>query len=178
MSSPLTLTGGNFSDAEGNPLALGYLIFVLSQDSSVSGINVCAGVEIKVPLNSSGSADGTVAIWGNDALSPVNSYYRVTGYTAEGQPAWGPNNQQVTGSGSFDLGTWTPNTLVSWVPPTTLVLQKATVANWGTSGLEGQIGYATNGRKSGEGMGSGTGVPIYFSNGLWRVYSTDAQVQA
>lgn len=116
MSSPLTLTGGNFSDAEGNPLDLGYLIFQLSQDSSVNGINVCAGVEIKVPLDSGGSADGTVAIWGNDVLTPVNSYYRVTGYTAQGQPAWGPNNQQVIGSGSFDLSVWVPNQIFSWTP--------------------------------------------------------------
>jgi len=46
------------------------------------------------------------------------------------------------------------------------------------SGLEGDQSYATNGRKVGEGVGSGTGVPVYFSNGQWRVFSTDAQVQA
>jgi hypothetical protein len=46
------------------------------------------------------------------------------------------------------------------------------------SGLEGDQSYATNGRKIGEGVGSGTGVPVYFSNGSWRVYSTDAAVQA
>jgi hypothetical protein len=46
------------------------------------------------------------------------------------------------------------------------------------SGVEGQISYVTNGRKVGEGVGVGTGVPVYFSNGLWRVYSTDTIVQA
>jgi hypothetical protein len=46
------------------------------------------------------------------------------------------------------------------------------------SGSEGQQTYATNGRKVGEGSGSGTGVPVYFSNGQWRVYSTDAAVQS
>lgn len=44
------------------------------------------------------------------------------------------------------------------------------------AGAEGQIAYATNGRKVGEGAGSGTGVPVYFSNTHWRVYSTDATV--
>jgi hypothetical protein len=42
--------------------------------------------------------------------------------------------------------------------------------------LPGQTAYATNGRKVGEGAGAGTGVPVYFSNGAWRVYSTDAPV--
>lgn len=46
------------------------------------------------------------------------------------------------------------------------------------SGTEGMTAYATNGRKSAEGAGSGTGVPVYFSNGQWRVYSTDAQATA
>ena len=41
---------------------------------------------------------------------------------------------------------------------------------------EGSIAFATNGRKQGEGAGAGTGVPCYYSNGLWRRYSDDAQV--
>ena len=44
------------------------------------------------------------------------------------------------------------------------------------AGTEGAIAYATNGRKVGEGPAAGTGVPIYFSNTQWRVYSTDAPV--
>lgn len=43
-------------------------------------------------------------------------------------------------------------------------------------GAEGQIAYATNGRKVGEGAGAGTGVPVYFSNAAWRTYSGDAAV--
>jgi hypothetical protein len=58
--------------------------------------------------------------------------------------------------------------------------QQFTVSTLPTGGIvsEGVQAYATNGRKVGEGAGSGTGVPVYFSNGQWRVYSTDAQVQA
>jgi len=52
------------------------------------------------------------------------------------------------------------------------------VANLPASAKVGTVAYASNGRKSGEGAGSGTGVMVYFSNGLWRVFSTDAQVQS
>jgi hypothetical protein len=43
---------------------------------------------------------------------------------------------------------------------------------------EGSIAFAANGRKQGEGAGAGTGVPAYYSNGLWRRYSDDTQVVA
>lgn len=43
---------------------------------------------------------------------------------------------------------------------------------------EGQFAYATNGRKTAEGAGLGTGVPVYYSQGVWRVFSTDAAVTA
>jgi len=43
---------------------------------------------------------------------------------------------------------------------------------------EGATAYATNGRKSGEGAGAGTGVPVYYSAGKWRVYRDDSEVQA
>lgn len=46
------------------------------------------------------------------------------------------------------------------------------------SAKEGFLLYATDGRKVGEGAGAGTGVPVYFSNGQWRVFSTDLQVAA
>lgn len=44
--------------------------------------------------------------------------------------------------------------------------------------FEDEDGFATDGRKSGEGAGNGTGVPIYWSTGEWRVFSTDDPVQA
>jgi hypothetical protein len=118
MANPVQLLNGNFQDAEGNVLANGYLIFELNQDSNVNGINICAGITIKIQLDANGNVVTSPQqdIWGNDALSPVNSYYRVTGYTAEGQPAWGPNNQQVIGSGTFDLSVWVPNQIYSWTP--------------------------------------------------------------
>src|SRR2546429_9936786 len=110
MSSPVLLTGGGFQDILGVPLANGYLIFELNKPTSVSGIGyICDGVKVKVTLDSSGNVAGTQYLWGNDAMTPSDSYYRVTAYTAQGQPAWGPNNQQITGTGAFDIGTWVPN---------------------------------------------------------------------
>ncbi|SAK93970.1 hypothetical protein AWB80_06898 [Caballeronia pedi] len=53
-----------------------------------------------------------------------------------------------------------------------------TVAKLPNNPFPGQSAFATNGRKVGEGVGSGTGVPVYFSGGAWRVRSTDAIVTA
>lgn len=110
MASPIQLTGGGFQDFAGNPLANGYLEFTLSTDTNVGGIYVCSGVTVRVQLDAEGNVQESPAqnIWGNDAMSPV-SYYRVTGYAANGQPVWGPNNQKITGSGTFELGMWIPN---------------------------------------------------------------------
>jgi len=114
----IQLVGGQFQDAEGNPLSGGYLTLLLSQDCSVNDSQIAAGIEIKIYLDAYGSAIDSPGqfVWGNDVLSPVPNYYRVTGYTAEGQTAWGPNNQQIEGTGTFDLGLWTPNSVISWFP--------------------------------------------------------------
>lgn len=45
-------------------------------------------------------------------------------------------------------------------------------------GAEGDTCYCTNGRKVWEAAGYGTGVPVYYSAGVWRVFSTDAVVTA
>jgi hypothetical protein len=43
---------------------------------------------------------------------------------------------------------------------------------------EGSQWWASNGRKIGEGPGSGTGVQVYYSAGAWRVVSLDSPVLA
>src|SRR6266700_2660463 len=116
------LIGGQFQDAQGNVLALGYLKMRLNQDEEVTGVGqIAAGVVVQVNLNSSGSVDTSVAqlVWANDVMIPLNSFYVVTGYTAAGQLAWGPNSQQVistggvgVGGGTFDVGTLIPNTVI------------------------------------------------------------------
>lgn len=120
-ATKVQLTGGVFQDSEGNKLALGYLIMKLAMDANISGVgNIASGIDIRIQLDANGSvvASPAQSVWGIDQMLPVNNYYRVTGYTAAGQPAWGPNNQQVIGSGgTFDVGTWVPNQVISWVPP-------------------------------------------------------------
>lgn len=115
------LIGGAFQDGEGNPLDLGYLKMKLNQDASVSGVgNICSGIEITIQLDANGNVVTSPAqsVWANTGgvLSPINTYYRVTGYTAAGQRAWGPNNQQVGSGATFNLGSWVPNSVISWFP--------------------------------------------------------------
>lgn len=52
-----------------------------------------------------------------------------------------------------------------------------TVATLPASPTTGSIAYASNGRKSGEAGGAGTGCPVYFQ-GVWRTFYDNTQVQA
>src|ERR1035438_7351512 len=115
--STVALTGGHFQDSQGDPLNLGYLKMKLSSDEEVNDSLICSGLEITITLDASGNCNAGQSVWGNDVMLPVNSYYKVTAYTASGQIVWRPNNQQVVGAGPFDTGTWTPNSVISWVPP-------------------------------------------------------------
>lgn len=137
----IQITGGGFQDSEGNLLANGYLKMVLSQDCQVaSTAQICSGIEVTVPLDGSGNVSGTVNVWPNDQLLPVNNFYTVTGYTQQGQRAWGPNVQQITGAGPFSLTSWVPNQLVSWVPPIANISGVAP-ATASSPGLPGQLAY-------------------------------------
>jgi hypothetical protein len=127
MTAMTQLVGGHFQDSQGNLLANGYLEMALNQDATVPGVcNVAAGITVRIQLDAFGNvaAVGSTTtgpnqyVWGNDNLSPVNTFYTVTGYTAQGQTAFGPNNQQVKGPSPFDVGTWIPNLVISWVPST------------------------------------------------------------
>jgi hypothetical protein len=53
-----------------------------------------------------------------------------------------------------------------------------TVADLPASASEGTISFATDGLKVDEATGFGTGVPVYWSDGAWRVFSTDQPVQS
>jgi hypothetical protein len=58
---------------------------------------------------------------------------------------------------------------------TSAALEKYAFASLPT-GYEGRTAFVTNGRKTGEGGGAGTGVPAYFSAAAWRRYFDDAAV--
>jgi hypothetical protein len=119
------LTGGSFQDSLGNPLANGTLKFHLSQDCLVSGVGtVCSSIDVIIQLDSTGNVASSAStpsapnqyIWSNLVMTPQNNYYRVTGYTDQGQIAFGGNNQQVGSGATFNLDNWTPNTVLSWFP--------------------------------------------------------------
>jgi hypothetical protein len=134
MAASLTqLTGGAFQDANGNVLANGYLTLKLSQDGNVSGVgNVCSGVAITIQLDSNGNVASSTSTpaasnqyaWANANISPTNTFYKVTGYTASGQKAWGLNNQQIAAGATFNLDAWVPNSVIQWFPnPQSLALE-------------------------------------------------------
>ncbi len=155
MASQVQLLNGHFQDSEGNLLSGGYLTLVLNNDESVDDSQICAGREITIALDAFGDAVASPGqfIWGNDVMSPVNSYYRVTGYTANGQIAWGPNNQQVVGTGTFDLGSWIPNQVISWFPspqPVTLEVNGLPASSQYTQNLVNGNGVTVVDAGSGE----------------------------
>jgi hypothetical protein len=128
------ITGGNFTDASGAPLANGYLVFQLSQDEqSPAPGQITAGRKIQVTLDSSGNVPASPAVFmfANDSLNPANSYYKVSAYAANGQLVWGPQNQQVLSSPSpFNLNAWVPNSInTSSTPAPTIQLQTNEVMN-------------------------------------------------
>jgi hypothetical protein len=160
MSVSLTqLVGGHLQDAEGNLLSGGYLTLVLNNDETVNDSQICAGVAITVPLDAFGDVvlSPGVFVWATDVLSPPNAYYRVTGYTAEGQTAWGPNSQQISsggvGGGTWDIGQWIPNQVISWFPspqPVTLEVNGLPASSQYTQNLVNGNGVTVVDAGSGE----------------------------
>ena len=102
------VVGGNWMDALGNPLALGSVTFQINTDATSGTQQVDAGRIVSAQLDSNGNVTGTVDIWPNDQLTPVNTIYRIKVYSAAGQLAWRSENVIPSGVGSFDLGTLTP----------------------------------------------------------------------
>jgi hypothetical protein len=124
--TPTQLIGGGFQSSDGEVLANGYLDFQLSQDGTVVDVgSIAGGVTIRIQLDSNGNVASSASTpaaanqyaWANANISPVNTFYKVTGYTAEGQLAYGPNNQQIGAGATFNVGTWIPNQIIQWFPP-------------------------------------------------------------
>lgn len=73
---------------------------------------------------------------------------------------------KADGSGLVKMGATSPLQLASF-----------TVAGLPAAN-DGQMSYASDGRKTGEGAAAGTGVIVYFSNSQWRRFSDDTVVAA
>jgi hypothetical protein len=106
------ISGGAFQDSVGNVLANGYLVFRLNQDATVTtNPQICSDYEVTVPLDENGNVvlSPAYSFWPNDQLTPSNTFYTVTAYSASGQLVWGPSYNRVLSSPSpFDIGAWTP----------------------------------------------------------------------
>ena len=181
MSARLTmLVGGAFQDCNGNPLSFGYLTLKLSQDGNVAGVgNICSGVTITIQLDINGNVASMTSptpvanqyVWANSNISPINTYYKVTGYTQEGQRAFGLNNQQVAAGATFNVGTWVPNTVLSWFPtvsqPLTLEINGVAASSQIVQNLESGSGItvADLGNGSVSFSSTSTGGPIFEADG-------------
>jgi hypothetical protein len=78
-----------FQLASGQPLAFGSVKIQLNTDAVVlttNGPQVVSGRVVKVSLDSTGSA--TPNLWPNSVMTPSNTVYNVTAYSAQGQSAW------------------------------------------------------------------------------------------
>lgn len=96
------IINGNWQDAEGNPLALGYLTFRLNVDMQGSGtsLQVAAGRLVTVPLDANGNIAGTVYL----AVNTAGTTYDIRAYTAKGQFSWrNPTFSLPSGAGSYDF---------------------------------------------------------------------------
>jgi len=112
------LVGGAFQDSSGNPVSLGWLEWKLSHDSNIcilgsaAGMQVTAGVPVKIFLDQNGNARPNQHIWPNDELTPEGSYYRVKLYNAQGLEVWAvPQIFTLVGytqGQQVDLGTLQP----------------------------------------------------------------------
>ncbi|MGU7784870.1 hypothetical protein [Burkholderia sp. PU8-34] len=146
-----------------------------------------------------GTIDG-VTIGGITPVPVIGTYLRPTAkYNPSGVGAAGtleqdssiPGSRILTGDGTgyqFRVGSRNSSGVVTDYLAITessgvnflgaVKLASFVVATLPTVGTNGQIAYASNGRKTGESAGSGTGVIVYYSNSAWRVFSTDAAVAA
>lgn len=135
MSTKNTISGGNFQDAEGNTLAGGHLVMQLSQDAATSdGVQVAAGFVVTIELDNNGDVVNGAAVWPNDVLLPVGTFYNVSAFSAQGALVWGPNAQQVFSTPTpFDIGTWIPSA-VNTQPISILSVSNVTLATSATAG--------------------------------------------
>lgn len=115
-SAPITLvelTGGNFQDFLGTPLANGYLILRLDTRVEILGSSkvIPGGIHEKILLDASGSVITSPAqrVYATDALSPT-CLYSVRAFKSDGTNAWGPWAVPVISSvgGTYDVGQWIP----------------------------------------------------------------------
>jgi hypothetical protein len=162
----VTLTGGGFTDFEGSPLNLGYLIMQLSHDEqyTVGPNQVVAGLKLKILLDANGNIPVSPATkaFANDAMLPSGSFYIVQAYKADGTQAWA--DQQfwtiLSSPSTIDVGTIVPTN-----PPGGLV-------GGGTSTLLLETNGTNNSNQSLLNIAQGTGITITNVSGTTTITNT------
>jgi hypothetical protein len=102
------ITGGGFSDSEGNPLENGIVNFQLSADSTDSATGeflICSGEKISFALDSNGNVAASSNLWPNDLLvsnvsGVTDTFYWMSAEDENGQTVYGPNAFQILSSPS------------------------------------------------------------------------------
>jgi hypothetical protein len=138
----ITINGGAFQDASGNPLAGGKLVLQLSADAQETTTNpdgqVVSGLPITITLDADGNVPAT-SIYSNAELTPTGTYYTVRLFAASGLHVWAKPYiwifPQSTGT-SVDIGTITPSSGAVVVPAAPLGYLIATI-----DGVDRKIPY-------------------------------------
>lgn len=110
-------------------------------------------------------APGAAGVWAEISVSDIDANVRLKELQREGRVAVSIADTDTS------LAVATQGAMVDHALP------RYTVANLPT-GFNGRVAYATNGRSGVEGGGSGTGVPVVFTNGQWRRFEDMAIVAA
>ena len=108
----ITLTG-NFEALTG--AGNGYVILTLINYETNIPRLYGGGVIVNLVYQTSPGANFSVNLWGNDAITPPNTYYQVAFYGA-GQSLIATEIYQFNGSGTFDLSEVTPIVVTAPVP--------------------------------------------------------------
>ncbi len=90
----IALTVTNFQNPDGSPVALGYLLFQLNTNGSVSSTQISSQIT-RIPLDSSGNITGSPTFWPNASIAPSGTYYIRSVYSAQGQLLSGPSKVTV-----------------------------------------------------------------------------------
>lgn len=122
---PITLTGGNFKTPDGNTVT-GILTLKLSGDTHISAGGQLAPNNVNITITA-GNVAGTPSVFGNDELSPANTFYVARLLDSSGNQIYGPENWSLTGGGTLDIGTLNPLTTTPTLSVTTASLSELDV---------------------------------------------------
>jgi hypothetical protein len=104
-NNQVQLTGGNFMDAAGNPVAYGTLIMELSNDAKLIGSGkVVHAIPLNISLDTHGNVAGTQTVFPTDMMTPTTTTYTCWVKTNSGAQVWGPHVETVSSGGAqFNL---------------------------------------------------------------------------